>query len=161
MTEFVVSIYDSTEVNQIESALSHKPWKIGTRKIDYSTGLEYVWDGNAWQVLPMGQFTVGGTIVGPTVKDFYVWTAPYNCTVLSVKGYQDVGSGSTFNAFSGSLGAPMLLLSSNATIGAADSLVDGGAVQNTSVTKGTNLYVRIATLVGSPTQVAIRIYLSR
>lgn len=161
MSNFEESTYDAIEVAQIEAQLSLKPWRPGTRKIDYVSGLLWIFDGTAWQIVNMGLFTIGGTLLNPSAGDIYVWTAPWPCTVLAVKAYQDAGTGTTFNAFKGTLASPVLFLPSNVPISQTDALFDGGPVQNASVAAGTDVYIRLTIVSGSPNKVAVRIYLQR
>ncbi|MEE9591979.1 MAG: hypothetical protein V3W28_00170 [Thermoplasmata archaeon] len=103
----------------------------------------------------------GATVDSPSVADIVVWRAPFACTVTAIKGYQDIGTGSTFNAFRGTLASPVLFLASNAAIGTADSWVDGGTVQNAGVSAGDAIYIRIAAVNGTPNRIAIQIDLDR
>lgn len=107
-------------------------------------------------------FIIGITIKVPAgADDIFIWEAPFACTVTNIRGYQNLGTGSTFNAFRGTLAAPTLFLASNATVGTADSIQDGGSVQNTAVSSGDKLYARLAGVSGSPDKVAILLRLTR
>ncbi len=113
---------------------------------------------NSWSSIAISR---GATVESPAVSDIIVWRAPFAATVTAVKGYQNSGTGSSFNAFRGSLASHVLFLSSDATIGTADSWIDGGTVQNAAVAAGDALYIRIASVAGAPTRIAIQIDLDR
>ena len=98
-------------------------------------------------------FNRGAAMLNPTVPiNIISWQAPVACTVTNVRGYQDIGTGSTFNARkNGSL----THLASDGTIGSAATWIDGGAVQNTAYSINDKLEVMITGVAGSPTQIAI------
>jgi len=98
-------------------------------------------------------FNRGAAMLNPTVPiNIIAWQAPVACTVTNVRGYQDIGTGSTFNARkNGSL----THLASDGTIGSAATWIDGGAVQNTAYSINDKLEVMITGVAGSPTQIAI------
>jgi hypothetical protein len=102
-------------------------------------------------------FSRGGTILNPTSTGTYViWYAPFNCTVTNVKGYADT-TGSVVTALHN--GADLLV--TDLTITLAATWQDGGAVQNTPMVTGDSLAIKIASLSGSPTQIAIEIVFTR
>jgi hypothetical protein len=100
-------------------------------------------------------FSRGATISSPQANsDTAVWRAPFNCVATNVRGFQNPGTGTTFNA------RPNLtsyLLASNGTINPALTWVDGGAVQNATFAPGNTLFVSIGVVAGSPTYVAIQV----
>ena len=98
-------------------------------------------------------FNRGASMLNPTVPiNIIAWQAPVACTVTNVRGYQDIGSGSTFNARkNGSL----THLASDGTIGSAATWVDGGAVQNTAYSINDKMEVMITGVAGGPSQIAI------
>lgn len=107
-------------------------------------------------------FTVGGVFKAPTgADDVLLWAATFACTVTAVQTWQDTGTGSVINAFSGSLAAPVLFMVSDYTILAADTIEVGGAVQNTAVAAGDKIYARLTSVAGSPNEVGIQISLTR
>ena len=99
-------------------------------------------------------FSAGQTVLAPAAENIIVWRAPFSCTVTNVRGYQDTGTGSTFNARrNGSLN----LLASAATIGTAATWIDGGAVQNQSFSGGDKLEIMIVSVAGAPNMIAIQV----
>jgi hypothetical protein len=106
-------------------------------------------------------FSVSAAIKAPAVDDFFVWRAPYACTLMNLRAYQDVGSGSTINAFGGSLASPTLFRSSNYAITAADAVEDAGTLQNTNISAGDRIYFRVAGVAGSPNEIGIQLDLTR
>lgn len=108
------------------------------------------------------EFSVQAIFKTPTAADdVLVWMAPFACTVTAIKGYQDTGTGSTVNAFKGSLASPTLFRSASLSIASADAVVDGGAVQNTSVSAGDKIYMRLVAVSGSPNELIIQLNLKR
>ena len=107
-------------------------------------------------------FSVGGVFKTPTAADdVLVWVAPFGATVTAVKTWQDTGTGSVTNAFRGSLAAAVTFLASDHTILAADTVEDGGAVQNATVSIGDPVYIRLTSASGSPNEVGVQISLTR
>lgn len=107
-------------------------------------------------------FTLGGVFKAPTeADDVLVWAATFACTVTAVKAWQDEGTGSVVNAFSGSLATPVLFMASDYTILAADTIEDGGTVQNAAVASGDKVYIRLASVAGTPNEVGIQLTLTR
>jgi len=104
----------------------------------------------------------GGVVVNPygiTVAiNVFTWVAPYVCTVTAVKGYRVGGTGATINArkngVSNHLAAALSLTS-------ADTVTDGGAVQNTPYAVGDKLEIMVVSAAGSPTQLGIVVYFTR
>jgi hypothetical protein len=98
----------------------------------------------------------------PTAADdVQVWWAPFACTLLNLRAWQDTGTGSTVNAFKGSLASPTLFRASNYTIASADTVGDAGSLQNTSIAAGDKIYMRLASVSGSPNEVGIQLDLTR
>jgi len=97
-------------------------------------------------------FNKGAVMLQPTPGAIIAWQAPFACTVTNVRAYQDLGTGSTFNARrNGSLNH----LASDATITSAATWIDGGAVQNQSYSTNDKLEILIQSVNGNPTQLAI------
>lgn len=103
----------------------------------------------------------GGVVLTPVAADHIVWRAPFACTVTAIKGYQDVGTGSTINAFRNTLASPTLFMAANLTVTPAETWVDGGAVQNTAIAAGDKVYIRIATVAGTPNKIGVQIDMTR
>jgi hypothetical protein len=98
-------------------------------------------------------FTRGGTILNPAAATWVnVWRAPWTCTVTAVKALRVGGTGMTINARKNGASNH---LSSNLSVGSADTWTDGGAVQNTSYAAGDRLEIGVVTVTGSVTQAAI------
>jgi len=104
----------------------------------------------------------GGVIVNPygitAAINLFTWIAPYVCTVTAVKGYRVGGTGATINARKN--GASNHLASS-LSLTSADTVMDGGAVQNTSYQAGDKLEIMVVSAAGSPTQLGIIVYFTR
>jgi hypothetical protein len=106
--------------------------------------------------------SVGGVFKSPlAADDVLAWVAPFSATVTSVKGWQDTGTGSVVNAFRGSLASAVTFLSSDMTLAVADTVQDGGAVQNATVAIGDPVYIRLTSVSGSPNEVGVQISLTR
>ena len=99
-------------------------------------------------------FTKGAVMLNPTALNIITWQAPVACTVTNVRAYQDVGTGTTFNARKNGVSNH---LASDGTITSAGAWIDGGAVQNIAYVIGDKLEVMITGVSGSPNQVAILI----
>lgn len=107
-------------------------------------------------------FSVGGVFKTPTAADdVLVWVAPFGATVTAIKTWQDTGTGSVTNAFRGSLASAVTFLGTGHTIAAADTVEDGGAVQNAAVAIGDPLYIRLTSVSGTPNEVGVQISLTR
>lgn len=101
----------------------------------------------------------GGTILTPSgAVDVIVWRAPFACEVLAVKGYRTGGTGATINARRNGVDEH---LAADLSVAAADTWVDGGAVQNVSYAAGDKLEIRLRSVAGSPAQVGIQVDLRR
>jgi len=113
------------------------------------TTIEFVQNVGEWNV------SRGGTVILPSgAINVIVWTAPFTCTVKTVKGYRVGGTGATINARRN--GASNHLASA-LSLSSADTWMDGGAVQNTAYIAGDKLEIMIVTVAGSPTQIAVQI----
>lgn len=104
----------------------------------------------------------GGVAVNPygitAAINIFTWVAPYFCTVTAVKGYRVGGTGATINARkNGSLNHLVSALS----LTSADTVMDGGAVQNTQYQAGDKLEIMVVSATGSPTQLGILVYVTR
>jgi len=100
-------------------------------------------------------FSKTATIVSPAgADDFLAWVAPYGCTVVSLKAFREGGTGATVNAMkNGSLEH----LSGDLSLTSADTVFDGGAVQNTTYAEGDYLHVRVKSIGGSPDKITIQV----
>jgi hypothetical protein len=105
------------------------------------------------------EFTKGGVFFDPTgARNAPVWRAPHACTVTNVRGYRVGGTGATVNARKN---GTLDLLAAALSLTAADSWMDGGAVQNTALAAGDKLEVMLVSVAGSPTEVTIEVDLTR
>lgn len=97
----------------------------------------------------------GGTVQNPAASsNFYVWRAPFACTVTAVKGIRRGGSGATINARKNGASNH---LASDLSITSADTWMDGGSVQNASYAAGDAMEIMVVTVAGSPTEVTIQV----
>jgi len=103
-------------------------------------------------------FTRGGTVLSPSVANIIVWRAPFACTVTNVRGYRVGGTGATINARRNGTSNH---LSSALSVTSTDTWMDGGAVQNTAYVAGDKMEIMIASVSGSPAQVAVQVDLTR
>jgi hypothetical protein len=114
---------------------------------------------NFWLGPPPVVFTRGGTILTPTGPvNAIVWYAPFSATVTNVLGYTDGSTGSVINA---RRNGTLPLLVSNLTLSAADTWMDGGAVQNTAITVGDKLEIMVVSVSGAPTEIAVEVQCTR
>lgn len=104
-------------------------------------------------------FSRGGSILTPAgAVNIMVWRANAACTVTALKGYRVGGTGATINAGKGTVATPTdLVLASDLSIASDEIWTDGGAVQNTSFAVGDPLIVVVASVAGSPFQIAIQV----
>lgn len=104
----------------------------------------------------------GGVAVNPygitAAINIFTWVAPYACTVTAVKGYRVGGTGATINARKNGASNH---LASNLSLTSADTVMDGGSVQNTAYAVGDKLEIMLVTVTGSPTQVGVLVYFTR
>jgi hypothetical protein len=106
----------------------------------------------------------GGTLVDASGFSFtaplwvFAWTAPYACRVLAVKGYRVGGTGATVNA---RLNGTSNHLGSDLSLTSADTVMDGGVVQNNSYVAGDRLEIGAVTYTGTVTQIGISVYFTR
>jgi hypothetical protein len=104
-------------------------------------------------------FSAGATILTPAAATFVmVWRAPFACTVTNVRGHRKGGTGATVNARRNQASDH---LASDLSLTSADTWMDGGAVQNTAYIVGDDLEVEVATVAGSPTEVAVQVDYTR
>ena len=121
-------------------------------------------------VLPQIQFDVdgsdlvisrGGTLynsAGLSAGDnIVVWRLPFSATVSKVYGLRNGGTGATINAGDGTLD----FLASDLSLDSADTWMDGGAVQNTSLAAGDLLEMKVVTVAGSPVYISVQVDLVR
>ena len=90
------------------------------------------------------------------------WTAPYACTVTSVKAWRADGSSgtTTINAVRNRSGSTTNLLSANLTLTNATTLYDGGAVQNTAIQAGDIIEFTVASNTNNATQIFMQVNLT-
>lgn len=96
----------------------------------------------------------GGVILDPSgARDIVVWRAPAACTVIAVRGYTTGGTSADINARKNGTDA---LLAADLTA-AAGSWTSQTTIQNASFAIGDSLEIRLISLSGSPTAVAIQV----
>lgn len=104
----------------------------------------------------------GGVVVNPygigAAINIFTWVAPYACTVTAVKGYRVGGTGATINARKN--GASNHLASA-LSLTSADTVMDGGSVQNTAYSVGDKLEIMLVSVTGSPTQIGVLVHFTR
>lgn len=100
-------------------------------------------------------FARGGTILTPSgAEDVIIWRAPFACEAYAVRGYRIGGSGATVNARRNGTDAHLagdLSLTSTAT------WIGTETVQNAAYAVGDKLEIRLMSVAGSPSQVAIQV----
>ncbi len=100
----------------------------------------------------------GGALVNSNgitaAVNIIVWRAPFSCTVTKVYGYRVGGTGATINARKNGASNH---LSANKSLTSANTWMDGGAVQNTGYSAGDKMEIKIVSVAGSPTQVAVQV----
>lgn len=104
------------------------------------------------------EFTKGGTVLDPNVRNIITWRAPFVCTVTNVRGYRVGGTTASINARKN--GTDNHLASDN-VIATPNVWDDGGAVQNTGYVAGDKLEIMITVVTGSPTEVAVQVDFTR
>lgn len=111
------------------------------------------------RITDFSAFSRGGAIINPAAgTNIYVWRAPFACTVTAVKGIRTAGTGATINARKG---GTLNHLASALSLTAADTWMDGGAVQNTAYSLGDMMEIMVVTIAGTPTQIAIQVDLTK
>lgn len=100
-------------------------------------------------------FSRGGTILNPSgAQDVYIWRAPYACTVTAVKAIRSGGTGATVNARKNETSEH---LASDLSLISNQVWTDGGSVQNTAYAAGDRMEIRLKSITGGVTQVAIQV----
>lgn len=121
------------------------------------TGATAAAAGNHGHTVP---FEKGNGLYNPsgitTTPNLFTWVAPYACTVTAIKGYRVGGTGATINARRNA-GAVSNHLASALSLTSADTVMDGGAVQDTTYAAGDKLEIMIVSVAGSPTQVSVQV----
>lgn len=123
---------------------------IGQSKI---AGLAAALDAKASKV--GAPFSRGITLVDPEVTSLIIWRAPFACEVVRVLGYRSGGSGATINTRRSASASTHL--ASDLSLSTADSWLDGGQVQHTTLTLGDSLEVLVTAVSGSPAQLVIQV----
>ncbi len=115
-----------------------------------------VWQAHMWH--PM-TFSKSMVILNPgSAVNVAAWLAPFSCTVAAIYGLRVGGTGVLVNARkNGSL----THLASDLSVTSAGSWMGGGAVQNTVYSIGDRMEFMVASLSGSPEQVAIEVEFTR
>lgn len=102
--------------------------------------------------------TKGGVILDPSgARDIVIWRAPFTCTVSAVRGYTTGGTSANINARKNGTDS---LLSSDLTA-VAGAWTSQTTIQNANFAIGDSLEIRLISLSGSPTAVAIQVECTR
>lgn len=100
----------------------------------------------------------GGVILDPSgARDVVVWRAPFACTATAVRAYTTGGTSANVNARKNGTSA---LLASDLTANAG-TWTSNTTLQNASFVAGDSLEIRLISLSGSPTAVAIQVECTR
>jgi len=106
-------------------------------------------------------FPPGGTVknaTGVLVDDCQVFEAPWPCEVTNVRSRRKGGTGATVNMMkNGSLEH----LAADLSLVAAGTTYDGGAVQNQAYVAGDFMEMRVKSVAGAPTEIAVWAYVKR
>jgi hypothetical protein len=106
----------------------------------------------------LAPFTIGGVILNPTgARDVVVWTAPYACTVTSVRGYRRGGSAASVNARRNA----SQLLAADLSIPTEDTWAVNSSPQNADVAEGDTIEIQLVSVTGSVTDIAVQLGLTR
>jgi hypothetical protein len=109
-------------------------------------------------------FSRGGTIYNPSgisiaPATMSVWWAPYDCRVISIKGYRVGGTGATINAHRS--GSATNHLASALSLTDANMWMDAGSITDATYTAGDGLEIALMSVAGTPTQVSIQVNYTR
>lgn len=149
---------DDAQGHQLPSLSSDPPHKKGSIYFRSDLLQLMVDDGTSYFTLPERQlFSKGGAILQPSPQTVVVWRAPFACTVMAVRGYQDVGTGSVVTAYDGSKN----LLSTDITISAAGEWQDGGNLALTAVSTGDSIAIQVVSVSGTPNYLVVQVDLSQ
>jgi hypothetical protein len=101
----------------------------------------------------------GGTFfndngIDNTARAAVVWRATRACTITAVKGWRGGGTGATINARKN---GSSTFLSSALSLTSANSWMDGGTVQNTSIVSGDAIEIVIVTTAGDPEEIGVQV----
>jgi hypothetical protein len=109
---------------------------------------------------PISSIITNGGIVesGGSAVNRMTFIAPYACTLTAVKGFRNGGTGATINARKNGTSN---FLSSALSLTSADTVMDGGSVQNTSLAAGDYVELMWVSFAGAPTYVTIQINITR
>jgi hypothetical protein len=148
------AVYTKEETVSLEAKYGTGTWKIGTRRIDETTGVQEYWDGTRWRHLT-STFGKGGVILDPSAaRNVVIWRADVPCEVVAVRAYRVGGTGATINARkNGSLNH----LASDLSLTSADTWMADTNVQNASYSAGDTLEIMLVSLNGSPTEISIQV----
>lgn len=103
-------------------------------------------------------FPRGANITAPSgAGSTDCWIVDRACTVLAVKGLIRGATGTTVNATRTRSGSTVDLLGTDITLSSADTVTDGGTVQNASLAVGDIVQAKIVSLSGSPTSVMVQL----
>ena len=130
----------------------------------FDGGTFWQWIGSKWVNPTSGAvFSVEGTMLTPvTGTTISLWRAAFPCTLTGVWGYQDVGTGSVFNAQKITAGGvTQSHLPSGAVTLKSNAWTPGGSVLNTSYSVGDQVQIVIGSGAGSPTMIGVQVDFTR
>ena len=153
----------ATKIPFTESTAPDQRNNVGTIFVDIADGKIKVMN-SAGNIVDL---TAGGGGAPSAVVNFYDATgipnAPINivirrmltaCTLTNVRGYRIGGTGATVNARKN---GALLNLAVDLSLTAADTWMDGGAVQNASYAIGDTLEAMLVTAADLPTELVIQL----
>ncbi len=144
------------EVDGMEANFGTSIWKIGELRWNSTTGELEFWDGTRWTRQAASTFSKGATIISPTgALDIVIWEVNMgSCDVVSVSGYRVGGVGATINARVNSTDEH---LASDLSLTSADTWISTTTVQNIHHANGDSLEVRLKSVDGSPSLIAMQV----
>ena len=115
-------------------------------------------DGASYYTLSKNQvFSKGGVVQSPVAQTIVIWRAPFACTIRSVKGYQDTGTGSVVTAYDG----PTDVLQTDIKISASATWQDGGSIAKPTVSAGDSIAIGIVSVSGSPNYLVVQVEMTQ
>lgn len=145
--------YVRETTDELEGLYGTAIWKKGVRRFNPDTGLIDFWDGTRW-VTERPSVTKGGTVLDPASRDIPAWRADAEAQVLAVRGYRVGGTGATINARKNGTDEH---LSSDLSLTSPNTWMTDTTIQNAVYAAGDSLELRIKSVSGSPTEVAVQI----
>jgi hypothetical protein len=132
-------------------------------QLDHGTALTGLTDDDHTQYVleaTAQSFSIGALLVGapPDNGVYMIWRAPFACTVTNVRAHITAGTSATVNA---QVNQTSDFLASDLVDSTLNAWVDGGAVQNTSISAGDDIGVELVGTSGAVVKVNIQVDLTR